>query len=131
MSNRPTHLSPKTFLALEDARIALEALTISLSEARAELRRLEERAAALLLSDQDVRDLLSDYAVNRLARSLHVAEHGYQTGVNEAADAEWSRLVFEGQRLEDRIRAVGDNFQRAREAMAQRIAEEAKRGAAA
>ncbi len=131
MSNRPAHLSPKTFIALDDARIALEALTISLDVARAELRRIEDRAAALLLSDQDVRDLLADYAVNRLARTLHVAEHGYTSGLNAAADAEWSRLVLEGSALEDRIRAVGDNFQRAREAMAQRIAEESKRGAAA
>lgn len=130
MSNRPAHLSPKTFLALDDARIALEALTISLSKARIELQCIEDRAAALLLSDQDVRDLLADYAVNRLARTLHVAEHGYTSGLDKAADAEWSRLVFEGSALEDRIRAVGDNFQRAREAMA-RIAEESKRGAAA
>lgn len=126
MSNRPAHLSPKTFLALDDARIALEALTISLSEARIELQRIENRAAALLLSDQDVRDLLADYAVNRLARTLHVTEHGYTSGLDKTADAEWLRLVLEGSALEDRIRAVGDNFQRAREAMAQRIAEESK-----
>lgn len=131
-TTRPAHLSPKPFIALEDARIALDALTNAVRTARVELGRMEDRAANLLLSDQDVRDLLADYSVNQLAIACFCAERADQTypyqGEDQVTFSALSRRAWE---IERKLRAVGDNFQRAREAMAARIAAEAAKGAAA
>jgi len=132
MSNAATHLTPKPFLALEEARVHVGDANAALQRANDEIQRLERRAETLLLSDQEARDLLADYSVCELARQTFWEAHPepYEQW-NAETKAEYFTLTVQESNVRHKLRALGDVLQAARERMQTRIEAEAAKGAAA